>query len=96
MDPVSLIVEHQKDFLKYLKSEFPIYHLSNVFFRDFHYGVMNYLIGYKKRLRYYDAEAVTRGVIAEFEKQGLLKKVDDKTWLINYVEFRLPRVKKAS
>ncbi len=96
MDAVSLIVENQKDFLKYLKSKFPLYHLSNVFFRDLHYGVMNYLMAYKKKLKYYDAEEVTRGVIAEFEKAGLLKKVDSQTWLLVYPEFQLPRMKKAS
>jgi hypothetical protein len=95
-DAVSLIVEDQKNFLKYLKSKFPLYHLSNVFFRDIHYGVMNYLMGYKRRLKYSDAEEVTRGVIAEFEKAGILKKVDYQTWLLVYPEFQLPRLKKAS
>ena len=50
MDPVTIIVENQKDFLKYLKSKFPLYHLSNIFFRDFHYGVMNYLMAYNKKI----------------------------------------------
>jgi hypothetical protein len=96
MDPVALVVENQKDFWRYLKSKFPLYHLSNIFFRDLHYGVMNYLLAFKKRLRYYDAEDVTRGVITEFEKAGVLKPVDDKTWLLVYPEFQLPRIKKAS
>jgi hypothetical protein len=96
MNLVALVVENQKDFLKYLKSKFPLYHLSNVFFRDLHYGVMSYLMAYKKKLKYYDAEEVTRGVIAEFEKAGLLKKVDHQTWLLVYPEFQLPRIKKAS
>lgn len=96
MNLVQIIIENQKDFLKYLKSKFPLYHESNVFFRDFHYGVMNYLMAFKKKLKYSDAEEVTRGVVEEFEKKGLLKKVDEQTWLLNYPEFRLPRVKKAS
>jgi hypothetical protein len=96
MDAVSLIVENQKDFLKYLKSRVPLYHLSNVFFRDLHYAVMNYLMGQKRKLKYYDGEEVTRGVIAEFEKGGLLKKIDSQTWLLVYPEFQLPRMKKAS
>ncbi len=96
MNPVAVITENQKDFLKYLKSEFPLYHLSNIFFRDFHYGVMNYLMAYKKKLKYFDAEQVTRDVISEFEKTGLLRKIDKQTWLLNYPEFKLPQVKKAS
>jgi hypothetical protein len=96
LNPVALVVENQRDFLKYLKSKFPLYHLSNVFFRDLHYGVMGYLMAHKRKLKYYDAEEVTRGVIAEFEKAGLLKKVDSQTWLLVYPEFQLPRIKKAS
>ncbi|MEK6572139.1 MAG: hypothetical protein AABZ61_12260, partial [Bacteroidota bacterium] len=68
----------------------------NIFFRDLHYGVMNYLRAYKKKLRYYDGEEVTKSVIAEFEKIGILKKMDEQTWLLIYPEFQLPRVKKAS
>ncbi len=96
MNPVTIVIENQKDFLRYLKSEFPLYHLSNIFFRDIHYGVMNYLRAYKKKLRYYDGEEVTKSVIAEFEKIGILKKMDEQTWLLIYPEFQLPRVKKAS
>ena len=96
MSLAATIIENQKDFLKYLKAQFPLYHLSNIFFRDFHYGVMNYLMAYKKKLKYSDAEQVTREVINEFEKTGLLRKIDKQTWLLNYPEFQLPRVKKAS
>jgi hypothetical protein len=96
MDAVSLIVQNQKDFLKYLKARIPLYHLSNVFFRDLHYAVMNYLMAYRRKLKYYDAEEVARGVIEGFEKAGILKKVDSQTWLLVYPEFQLPRVKKAS
>jgi hypothetical protein len=96
MDAVKAIVENQKDFLKYLKSKFPLYHLSNVFFRDFHYGVMNYLMIYGKKLKYNDGEAITRGVIAELEKADILKPIDHQSWLLNYPEFQLPKMKKAS
>jgi len=95
-DAVPLIVENQKDFLKYLKTRIPLYHLSNVFFRDLHYAVMNYLMAYRRKLKYYDGEEVTRDVVAEFEKAGILKKVDSQTWLLVYPEFQLPRMKKAS
>jgi hypothetical protein len=96
MDPVALIVDNQKDFLKYLKSKFPLYHLSNIFFRDLHYGVMNYLMAYKEKVRYYEGEEVARAVATKFEKSGIFKRVDNQTWLLIYPEFQLPRMKKAS
>lgn len=96
MDPVRIIIENRKDFLQYLKTKFPLYHLSNIFFRDIQYGVMNYLMGFKRKVSYSEAEGITRAVVDELVKLGILKKLDNQTWLLNYPEFQLPRVKKAS
>ena len=96
MSLAAVIIENEKEFLRYLKSKFPLYHQSNIFFRDLHYGVMNYLVAHKKRIRYAEAEQVSREVAAEFEKTGILRKIDKQTWLLIYPEFQLPRVKKAS
>jgi len=38
IEEVELILGNQSEFMKYLKSKFPMIHMSNVFFRDFHYG----------------------------------------------------------
>jgi hypothetical protein len=34
---------NSKDVLEFLKERYPLYHLSNIFFRDVHYGVREYL-----------------------------------------------------
>ena len=87
-----LILNNKKDFLKFLKSKFPLYHDSNIFLRDIHYGVMNYLEEKTKRtMKYLEAEKLTMEIVDEFEKQGIFKKMDSKTWLLNYAEFALPR-----
>jgi len=96
MDEVRIVTDNHKDFLRFMKSKFPLYHLSNVFFRDLHYGVMNYLMGYRRKVNYSDGEKITRGVVAELEKLGILRPVDKQTWVLHYPEFQLPRVKKAS
>jgi hypothetical protein len=92
MKELEYILNNADDFLKYLKSKFPLYHDSNVFLRDVHYGVMNYVEERLKRsLNYLDAERLTFEVTKEFEKKGVFKKVDDRTWLLKYPEFALPR-----
>lgn len=92
MTELEYIVNNTADFLKFLKSKFPLYHDSNVFLRDVHYGVMSYLEDRPgKKLKYLDAEKLTLKVVEEFENQGIFRKVDGKTWLLQYPEFAIPR-----
>ena len=43
MDQMKLFTEQQKEFLEFLKTRYNLFHASNVFFRDLHYGVMTFL-----------------------------------------------------
>ena len=70
--------------------------MSNLFFRDLHYGVMSYLEEHGMKLRYQDAENVAREVGDAFEKEGIFKRIDHQSWLLNYPEFTLPRVEKKA
>ena len=96
MKEVDAIINNQAEFLKYLKSKFTLVHLSNVFFRDFHYGVMSYLEEHGAKLKYYDAEQVARVAGEALEKTGIFKRIDHQSWLLNYPEFTLPRVEKKA
>ena len=96
MKETDIIVANQTEFLKYLKSKFTLIHLSNFFFRDFHYGVMLYLQEHRMKLKYYDAEKVAREVGEAFEKNGIFKRIDHQSWLLNYPEFALPKVEKKA
>jgi len=92
----SRIMENQKDFLKFLKGKFPLYHLSNVFFRDLHYGVMAYLEQSKLPAGYTSTEKVTQEVIAFLETKKVLRPMDGKTWLLDYPEFKATSAKKPA
>ncbi len=92
MSDVEYIVNNKAEFLQYLKSKFPLIHESNFFFRDLHYGLMSYVEEkLNKKLGYLEAEKITQAVATELEKQGILKRMDSRTWLLNYPEFALPR-----
>jgi len=91
MKEVATILTNQSEFFKYLKSRFTLIHRSNIFFRDFHYGVMGYLAGHGIKIGYGKAEKVAREIASEFEKNGTLKKIDHQSWLLEYPEFALPR-----
>ena len=70
MKEAEAIIQNQSEFLKYLKSKFTLIHLSNVFFRDFHYGVLSYLEEHGMKMKYSQAEEVAREV-AEHSMRGL-------------------------
>lgn len=95
MKEVKIILDRQSDFLKYMKSKFTLIHLSNVFFRDVHYGVMDFLRDQGMKLKYIEAEEVARQVCSGLEQAGVLKKIDHQSWLLTYPEFALPRQEKV-
>jgi len=89
------VLTNQKDVLGYLKSRFPIYHLSNVFFRDIQYGIRMYFKEKGVKLGYTEAEKIARRYVEEMERAKIFKPVDKQSWVVDYPEFRTPPVKPA-
>ncbi len=96
MNRTEFILSTKTEFLKFLKAKFPLFHMSNVFFRDLHYGVMLYLTDHGMRTPYSDAEPVTREVTAALQTEGILRPINANTWLLNYADFALPRIQKSA
>lgn len=96
MNARDIILSNQSEFLKFLKSKFPLIHTSNIFFRDFHYGVMSFLDDHGMKIKYTEAEGVAREIGDELEKKEIFKKIDYQSWKLNYPEFTLPRVEKVA
>ncbi|MEX1138731.1 MAG: hypothetical protein WEF53_05255 [Bacteroidota bacterium] len=92
---LTFLLENQKDFLSFMKTRYHLFHLSNVFFRDLHYGVMSYLEWKKKPLHYPEAEELTKQLIGELESGGILKNVDRFAFTLQYPDFKKPSVKPA-
>ena len=90
------ILNHRSEFMKSLKSQFQLIHMSNFFFRDFHYGVMSYLKDHRMKLSYAAAEGIAVEVGEAFVRDGVFKKIDHQSWLLNYAEFALPKIEKKA
>lgn len=90
------IIARDREFLQFLRSRFHLFHASNVFFRDLHYGVMTYLEQQKLAQNYIAAEDITREVIAHYEKEGILKPLNERTWVLMLEEFRAVSKKPAA
>lgn len=90
---LSTYIQDKNDFLRFLKSRFHLYHFSNVFFRDFQYGLMAYAEGKGVRLTYGKAEQLATEIIRLLTEAGILKPIKPGSWMLVYDEFRKPSTK---
>jgi hypothetical protein len=74
-------------FLNYLKAKFPAFHNSNIFFRDFHYAVKNFLEIKTLKVTYAVSEKLAKEFAGFLEAKGILIKVSDLGWKLNFPDF---------
>ena len=59
-------------FLNFLRAKYPLFHNSNFFFRDFHYGIKRYLEKKGDPVSYEKSEIIAKELSMYFESQGIL------------------------
>lgn len=87
MEYANLIEKEDKVFLNFLRAKYPLFHNSNLFFRDLQYGSMKFLE--KKGIKISIPQSINIAeVIGEyFEKKGIFVRVNNMGWRLNYPEF---------
>lgn len=93
MKQIDYILENEQEVLTFLKSKYPLYHLSNIFFRDIQYGIQTMLDRKNMSVGYADAEKIARAFVAQLEKKKILSPIDKQSWVVNHPEFKKPAVK---
>ncbi len=88
MKPNEFVVENYLEVLRFLKSRFPMYHLSNFFFRDVQYGIMAMLEERGVSVNHAEAERSAREFIEKLERERIFARIDRQTWVVHYPEFR--------
>jgi len=94
MKPVEVVLNNEREVLEHLKEQFPVFHLSNIFFRDIQYGIQSYLKGRNLKVDGRLAEAIAHQFIAQLERETILRKIDEQTWMVHLEAFKTPTVKK--
>lgn len=89
------ILSHGGEFLSYLRTRVPVFHLSNVFFRDIHYAVIALASEHGMRVGYTEAEDIARQLIARLEKEKVLVPIDRQTWSVRREDLRTPNARPA-
>lgn len=85
------IIGNQVEFLQFMRTRSPLYHLSNLFLRDLHFSVMEFLRKKKVSVGQSEAEQVAREIALHLEKKNVLKKLNSNTWVLNYPDFSLKK-----
>ena len=86
---INFVKYYPDQFFAYLKAQdYPVYHKSNFFFRDFQYGLWKFLTENRTKVSYADVEQMAREVVDEFEKQGLLRKINRQSFELNLPPFQ--------
>lgn len=74
-------------FLNYLKAKFPLFHNSNIFYRDFEYGIIGFLENKGTTISFQTAEELSKLLSDYYVTQGIFIKTSNQGWKVNYPEF---------
>ena len=86
-DHFSVLKNDNQIFLNYLKAKFPLFHNSNIFSRDFQYGLKGFLEKKNIYIRENDLIQLADDLSKYFEAQGIFVKTSSNGWKLNYPEF---------
>lgn len=87
---VSQIKDQPTQLLDFLKeNRYGIFHRSNIFFRDFQYGLWRFLRKDQAKVPYAKIEELAREVIADWESKGIMKRIDRQSYELNMPAYSL-------
>lgn len=92
MKQLDYVLNNEKEVLAFIRSHYPMYHLSNIFFRDIQYGIQKLFERRGEKLNYANAEKVARAFVEKLEKNKIFNKIDNQSWVLNYPEYKKPTV----
>lgn len=84
---LKVLVDNKESYFEFLKAKYPVFHNSNVFFRDVQYGIQKYFGKKEIKVTYQDAENLAIEYIKHLEKENIFVKVSSIGWKLNYPDF---------
>lgn len=88
MKPLEYVVNNEKEVLAFLRTQYPLYHLSNVFFRDIQYGIQTLFERRGEKVGYQDAETIACAFVEKLVNQKIFNPIDRQSWVLNYPEYK--------
>jgi hypothetical protein len=85
---INFVKYYPDRFLAYLKAnDYPVYHKSNIFFRDFQYGLWKFLKENQTKVSYEKMEGIAREIAEAYEEQGIFRKINRQSYEVNLPAF---------
>ncbi|GAB4290586.1 MAG: hypothetical protein Kow0098_09290 [Ignavibacteriaceae bacterium] len=84
---IRFLTDNREEVFEFLKASFPMFHNSNFFFRDFHYGILRFLNHKNINLTYGQAEKIAKEFAQILEQEGIFIRINQTGWKVNYPEF---------
>jgi hypothetical protein len=84
---LELLKSENDKLLGFLKAKFPLFHNSNFFYRDLQYGIRSFLEKKEIKITYSQAGQLADSISNELVEKGILIKINNQSWKINYPEF---------
>jgi len=81
------VINDEEVFFNFLKSKFPLFYKSNLFFRDLEYGIQQFFKKKNMKLSVKETIAVTEKTAAHFEEKEYFKRINDGVWMVNMPQF---------
>ncbi len=93
MKPLEYVTKNEKEVLAFLKTQYPLYHLSNIFFRDVQYGIQTFFERRGDKVGYQDAEKAARAFVEKLVSEKIFTPIDRQSWVLNYPAYKTVAVK---
>ncbi len=87
-DSINRLLTEKSSFLNYFKSIFPVFHNSNIFFRDLQYAIQKYLVLKGDKVTYAQAETLGKQFTKQLEAEAILTPISSNAWRLNYELFK--------
>lgn len=74
-------------FLNFMKAKFPLFHNSNIFYRDLQFGLIKFLEKKGQKVSSVEAQRLADDIGKNLEEKGIFTRVNNSGWRLNYPEF---------
>lgn len=86
-DTLATLIDGKVSFLEFFKAKYPVFHNSNIFFRDFQYAIQKFLEKKEMKVTYQVAELIATEFGKYLEKEAVFTRVNNIGWKLNYPDF---------
>ncbi|MDT8325036.1 MAG: hypothetical protein RRA94_13060 [Bacteroidota bacterium] len=77
------------DFMR--DNDFPVYHASNIFYRDLQYAIRDYVRAKEgKDIGWRESDALAATFVRDLEEKDVLRPFSRNTWVLNDTQYLLP------